>query len=58
MRVLRRFTNRSIFRIVHKSGNSDDPGRVPSIETYGSRKDQRLGSTAGGVRPPILDFVE
>ena len=28
-------------------------GRVPSIETNGSRKEKRLESTAGRVRPPI-----
>ena len=29
MRLLRRSTNRSIFLLFHKSGNADEPGRVP-----------------------------
>ena len=40
MRLLRRSTNRSIFLLYHMSGNADEPGRVPSIETNGSRKEQ------------------
>ena len=56
MRLLRRSTNRSIFWLLHKSGNADEPSRVPSIETNGSRKEKRLGSLTGGVRPPISAF--
>ena len=47
-------TNRSIFGLLHKSGNADKPDPVPSIENNNSRKEQRQESTAGGVRPPIL----
>ena len=54
--LLRQSTNRFIFSLLHKSGNADEPGRVPSIETNGSRKEQRLQSTASGVRPPISAF--
>ena len=56
MRLLRRSTNRSIFWLLHKSGNADEPGRVPSIETNGSRKEQCLENMAGRVRLPILAF--
>ena len=56
MHLLKRSTNRSIFWPLHKSGNADESGRVPSIETNGSQKEQRLESTAGGVRPPISAF--
>ena len=31
MRLLRRSTNQSIFWLLHKSGNTDEPGRMPSI---------------------------
>ena len=34
MRLLTRSTNRSIFWLFHKSGNDDEPGRVPSIENF------------------------
>ena len=44
--------NRSIFLLLHNSGNADDPGRVLSIETNGSGKESSLENTAGGVRPP------
>ena len=56
MRLLRRSTNRSIFWLLHKSGNADEPGPVPSIETNGSWKEQRLESTAGGVDLPFQRF--
>ena len=56
MRLLRRSTNRSIFWLRHKSGNADEPGCVPSIETNSSRKEQRLESTKGAVRTPISTF--
>ena len=36
--------------------NANEPGRVPSIEKNGSRKEQRLESMAGRVRLPILAF--
>ena len=45
IRLLRWSTNRSIFWLLHNSGNADEPGRVSSIETNGSRKEQRLEST-------------
>ena len=57
MRLLRRSTNWSIFWLFYKSENADEPGRVPSIETNGSQKVQRLKSTASGVRPPIPAFL-
>ena len=56
MHLLRWSTNRSIFWLLHKSGNADEPGRVPSIGTSGSRKEQRLESKERGVKPPILAF--
>ena len=56
MRLLRRSRNRSIFWLLHKSGNADEPDRTPSIKTNGSRKEQRLEGTAGGVRSPISAF--
>ena len=56
MRLLKRFTNRFIFCLLHNSRNVDEPGRVPSIEINGSRKEKRLENTAGGVRPPISAF--
>ena len=36
--LLRRSTNRSIFWLVQKSGNTDEPIRVPSMKTNASRK--------------------
>ena len=54
---LRRSTNRSIFWLLHKSGNADEPSYAPSIETNSSRKEQRLESTASGVRLPISAFL-
>ena len=36
MLLLRRSTNRFIIRLLHKSGNADEPGRVASIETNDS----------------------
>ena len=56
IRLLRWSTNRSIFWLLHKSGNADEPGLVPSIETSCSWKKQLLESTTGGVRPPISTF--
>ena len=56
MRLLRRSTNRSIFWLLYKSGNADEPSRMPSIERNGSWKEQRLKSTVGGIRPPISVF--
>ena len=44
--------NRSMYLLLHKNGNADKPGRVPSIETNGSNSN----STVGGVRPPISVF--
>ena len=41
-------TNRSIFLLLHKSGNAHKLSRVPSIETNSSQNEQRLESTAGG----------
>ena len=37
---------------MNKSGNADEPGRVPSIKTNGSWKEQRLESTVDEVKPP------
>ena len=51
MRLLRRSTNRSIFWLLQKSGNADEPARVSSIDKNGS-----LESTAGKVRPSISAF--
>ena len=56
MHLLRPSTNRSIFLLLRKSGNADEPGHVPSIETNGTRKEQRLESTAGRVGPSITAF--
>ena len=36
--------------------STDKSGRVPSIETEGIRKEQRLESTAASIRPPISAF--
>ena len=57
MCLFRWSTNRSIFWLIHKSENADEPGRVPSIETNGRQKEERLESTAGGVRFPISAFL-
>ena len=42
--------------LLHESGNADESGRVSSIKTNGSRKEQRLESMAGDVRFPISAF--
>ena len=56
MRLLSRSTNRSIFWLLYKSGNTNELGRMPLMETNGSRKEQCLESTGGGVRPTISAF--
>ena len=54
--LLRRSKKRSIFLLLHKSENADEPGRVQSIETNSSRKKQHLENMAGGLRTPISSF--
>ena len=46
--LLKLSTNRSNFLLLHKTGNTDQPGRVPLIETSDSQREQRLENTAGG----------
>jgi len=54
--LLRLFTNRSNFLLLHKTRSADQPGRVPLIETSDSQREQRLENTAGGVGLPISTF--
>ena len=54
--LLRLSTNRSNFLLLHKTGSSSQPGRVPLIETSDSQREQRLENTAGGVGLPISTF--
>ena len=54
--LLRLFTNRSNFLLLHKTGCAGQPGRVPLIETSDSQREQRLENTAGGIGFPISTF--
>ena len=50
--LLRLFTNRSNFLLLHKTGSAG----VPLIETSDSQRKQRLENTAGGVELLISTF--
>ena len=54
--LLKRFTNRSNFLLLHKTGSAGQPGRVPLIETSDSPSEPLLENTAGGVGLPISTF--
>ena len=54
--LLRLFTNRFNFLLLHKTGCAGQPGRVPLIETSDSQRKQRLENTAGGVGLPTSTF--
>jgi len=54
--LLRLFTNRSNFLLLHKTGSAGQLGRVPLIETSDSQREQRLKNTAGGVGLSISTF--
>ena len=54
--LLRLSTNRSNFLLLHKTGSTGQPSRVPLIETSDSQREQRLENTAGGVGLPISTF--
>jgi len=54
--LLKLSTNRSNFLLLHKTGSTGQPGRVPLIETSDSQRKQRLENTAGGVELPISTF--
>ena len=52
--LLRLFTNRSNFLLLHKTGSTGQC--VLLIETSDSQREQRLENTAGGVGLPISTF--
>jgi len=54
--LFRLSTNRFNFLLLHKTGSTGQPGRVPLIETSDSQKEQRLENTAGEVGLPISTF--
>ena len=53
--LLRLFTNRFNFLLLHKIGSAGQPG-VPLIGTSDSQREQCLENTAGGIGFPISTF--
>ena len=43
-----RSTNQSIFGLLNKTGDADEPGHVPSIKTNGRRKELATFGDYGG----------